>query len=68
MNEAASIGVLEGAEVVYIERIQAGLTRLGVDVRIGSRVPVYATAIGHAILSFLPRADAGRHPAGARRA
>ena len=55
VNEAASIGVLDGADVVYVERIQAGLTRLGVDVRIGSRVPVYATAIGQAILSGLPR-------------
>lgn len=56
LNEAASIGVLDGAEVVYIERIQAGIARLGVDVRIGSRVPVYSSAIGRAILAFLPRA------------
>jgi IclR family pca regulon transcriptional regulator len=55
LNEAASIGVLDGAEVVYIERIQAGIARLGVDVRIGSRVPVYSSAIGRAILAFLPR-------------
>ena len=55
VNEAASIGVLEGAEVVYVARVQAGLTRLGVDVRIGSRVPVHSTAIGQAILAFCPR-------------
>jgi IclR family pca regulon transcriptional regulator len=55
VNEAASIGVLDGADVVYIERIQAGIARLGVDVRIGSRVPVYSSAIGRAILAYLPR-------------
>lgn len=55
LNEAASIGVLDGADVVYIERIQAGIARLGVDVRIGSRVPVYSSAIGRAILAYLPR-------------
>lgn len=55
VNEAASVGVLEGSEIVYVERVQAGLTRLGVDIRIGSRVPVHSTAIGHAILAFLPR-------------
>jgi IclR family pca regulon transcriptional regulator len=55
VNEAASIGVLDGAEVVYVERVQAGLARLGVDVRIGNRVPVYSTAIGQALLAFLPR-------------
>ncbi|ALM85673.1 IclR family transcriptional regulator [Bordetella sp. N] len=54
VNEAASIGVLEGADVIYAERIQAGLTRLGVDIRIGSRVPAYSTAVGHAILAWLP--------------
>lgn len=55
VNEAASIGVLEGSEVFYAERMQAGLTRLGVDIRIGSRVPAYSTAVGHAILAWLPR-------------
>lgn len=55
INEAASIGVLDGADVIYVERIQAGLARLGVDIRIGSRVPAYSTAIGHAILAWLSR-------------
>jgi IclR family pca regulon transcriptional regulator len=53
--EAASVGVLDGASVLYVERVQAGIVRLGVDVRIGSRVPAYSSAIGHAILSALPR-------------
>lgn len=67
VNEAASIGVLEGAEVVYVERMQAGMTRLGVDVRIGSRVPVHSTAIGHAIVGFLPRSEQERILAAAPR-
>lgn len=56
INEAASVGVLDGSHILYVERIQAGLARLGVDTRIGSRVPAYATAIGHAVLAWLPRA------------
>jgi IclR family pca regulon transcriptional regulator len=55
VSEAASIGVLEGGDILYAERIQAGLTRLGVDIRIGSRVPAYCTAVGHSILAWLPR-------------
>ena len=47
--------MLDGSDIVYVERIQAGLVRLGVDVRIGSRAPVYSTAIGHAILAFMPQ-------------
>lgn len=57
INEAASIGVLDGADVIYIERIQAGLARLGVDIRIGSRVPAYSTAVGHAILAWHAKED-----------
>ena len=54
VNEAASIGVLEGSEIVYIDRVQANLVRLGVSVRVGSRIPAYCTALGHAILAHLP--------------
>jgi IclR family pca regulon transcriptional regulator len=55
INEAASIGVLDGSDVIYVERVQAGLARLGVDVRIGSRVPAYSSAVGHSILAWLPQ-------------
>ncbi len=55
VNEAASIGVLDGSSVVYVERVQAGLTQLGVDVRIGSRVAAYSSAVGQAVLAWLPR-------------
>ncbi|GAB3628966.1 IclR family transcriptional regulator [Pandoraea terrae] len=54
INEAASVAVLDGGNVMYAERIQAGLTRLGVDIRIGSSVPAYSSAVGHAILAWLP--------------
>ncbi len=60
VNEAASLGALEGGEIVYVERVQAGLTRLGVDVRIGSRVPAYYSAIGHALLAWLPATEQKR--------
>jgi len=58
VSEAASIGVLDGADIVYIDRVHAGLARLGVDIRIGSRIPAYYTAIGHSILSQLPKEQA----------
>jgi IclR family transcriptional regulator, pca regulon regulatory protein len=52
--EAASLAVSDGPDIVYVERIQAGFARLGVDVRIGSRAPAYSTAVGQAILAHLP--------------
>lgn len=53
--EAASLAVADGADIVYVERVHAGLARLAIDVRVGSRAPAYSTAVGHAILAFLPR-------------
>lgn len=56
VSEAASFGVLEGGDVLYIERVRAGFTRLGVDIRIGTKIPASISAIGQSILAFLPSA------------
>ena len=60
VREAASIGILDRDEVVYVERYHDGQARLGVDIRVGSRLPAYCTAIGHSILAYLPRTEARR--------
>jgi IclR family pca regulon transcriptional regulator len=60
VSEAASLGVLDGADILYVERVRAGLTRLGVDIRIGTNIPAVSGVIGHAILAFLPAAERDR--------
>lgn len=60
VSEAASLGVLDGADVLYIERVRAGLTRLGVDIRIGTTVPALCSAIGQSMIAFLPDKDLDR--------
>ena len=60
VSEAASLCVLDGSDVVYMERVHAGLVRLGVDIQIGSRIPAYYTAIGHSILAHLPPSEVKR--------
>lgn len=60
VNEAASLGVLDGGDILYIERVRAGVARLGVDIRIGTTIPAYCSAIGHAMLAFLPQRDCER--------
>ena len=67
VNEAASLGVLDGADVLYVDRVRAGLTRMGVDIRIGTTIPAFCSAIGQAILAYLPRADLQRVLASAPR-
>jgi IclR family transcriptional regulator, pca regulon regulatory protein len=59
-SEAASFGVLNGAEVLYIERVRAGVARLGVDIRLGTMVPARQSIIGHSILAFLPDGEVQR--------
>ena len=52
--DAASLGVLEGAGVVYVERAQAERGRRNLDRRVGSRTGAYAAALDHAILAWQP--------------
>jgi len=60
VNEAASLGVLDGADILYVERVRAGLTRLGVDIRIGTTIPAFWSTIGEAFLAYLPEAEFDR--------
>jgi IclR family pca regulon transcriptional regulator len=59
--DAGSLGVLEAGEIVYVERLQGGLSRHTVDRRPGTRIGAYATALGHAILAYLPRHEQIAH-------
>ncbi|MDB5778918.1 MAG: IclR family transcriptional regulator [Polaromonas sp.] len=52
--DAASLGMLDGADVIYLRRVDQGLARHKVDRRPGRRVRAYGAALGHAILAFLP--------------
>jgi IclR family pca regulon transcriptional regulator len=54
VNEAASLGVLDGADILYVERVRAGLIRIGVDIRIGTTIPAFWSTIGEAMMAFLP--------------
>ena len=60
VNEAAALSVLEEGDVIYLERVQAGIVRLGVDIRVGSRMPAYCVSPGRAILAYLPKDEQAR--------
>jgi IclR family transcriptional regulator, pca regulon regulatory protein len=51
--DAASLGVLDGSDVVYLQRFDTGLRRQNIDRRPGGRVPVYGAALGHVLLAWL---------------
>lgn len=51
--EAASLGILEGRDILYIDTIQcSGLIR--VNLPIGQKLPAYCSGLGKAILAFMP--------------
>lgn len=59
--DAASLGTLEQGEVIYLARIEAGMERHGMVRRPGTRIGAYATALGQAILAWLPRHEQVAH-------
>ena len=60
VSEAASLGVLSGTNVLYIERMRAGIMRLGVDIQIGTMIPAAGSVIGWAMLAHLPETERQR--------
>lgn len=53
VGETVNLGIRDGTDVVYIERI-AGTQSLGMRREIGSRTPLHASALGKALLAWLP--------------
>jgi DNA-binding IclR family transcriptional regulator len=52
-QETVHLAVREGAEIVYLEKVESTLT-IRMYSRIGRRAPLYCTGIGKAILAFEP--------------
>ena len=52
-TESASLGVLDGTEVVYAARVPVRRI-MSINVSVGTRVPAYATSMGRALLAWAP--------------
>ncbi|MBB2915037.1 IclR family acetate operon transcriptional repressor [Streptosporangium becharense] len=59
-RETAHLGILSGSNVVYID-VADSPQPVRIFSRVGDAVPAYATAVGKAILAFLPPADLREH-------
>lgn len=62
-GETVHVGVLEGVDVVYIDKIE-GRQAVRMASRIGSRVPAHASALGKVLLAELPDGEARARLAG----
>jgi len=52
-NETINFGYLDGSDIIHIEKVE-GNEILKIDSVLGSRAPAHCTALGKAILAFLP--------------
>lgn len=65
VGETVHLAVLDRAEVLYIERIEAQRS-LTMGSKLGARNPVYCTALGKAILAFSSESEVDQALAGCR--
>jgi IclR family pca regulon transcriptional regulator len=55
VNETvAGFAILEGCNILYVEQMRARSAPFGVDIRSGATIPATQSAVGRAILAFLP--------------
>jgi DNA-binding IclR family transcriptional regulator len=59
-GESAHLAVSVGKEIVFIDRVTSSET-LSVNTQIGAREPLFCTALGRAILAFLPDEELAPH-------
>ncbi|MCM2337772.1 MAG: helix-turn-helix domain-containing protein [Lysobacter sp.] len=65
VGEACSMAVLDGTEIVYLMRASSSRI-MSPSLNVGSRLPAYATSIGHILLAHLPEAELASYFAQAR--
>lgn len=53
-GETCSIGTLDGDHVVYLDRVESAAWTLRLELKVGSRVPLHAAAMGKLFLALLP--------------
>jgi DNA-binding IclR family transcriptional regulator len=56
-RETASVGILEGGSVLYVAIVN-GQQEFGIQMQAGTRHPTHCTALGKAMLAFMPWDDA----------
>ena len=53
LNESVNLASRDGTDLVYFERIQVKQI-ISIDLPIGARLPLYNTALGRCLITFLP--------------
>ncbi|WP_409300839.1 IclR family transcriptional regulator domain-containing protein [Peribacillus sp. SCS-155] len=57
VKESTNLAILDKADIVYLSRVNAAERIIGANLRVGSRLPYYATSLGKALVAWLPEED-----------
>jgi IclR family transcriptional regulator, pca regulon regulatory protein len=57
VKESTNLAILDGSEIVYVLRVNAAERIIGANLRVGSRLPYYATSLGKALVAWLPEPE-----------
>ena len=53
-GESCSISILDGTDIIYVARVSTKRI-MSINLDVGSRLPAYATSMGHVLLAYLPK-------------
>lgn len=59
-GESCSISILDGMDVLYVARVSTKRI-MSINLDVGSRLPAYATSMGHVLLANLPEDELDRY-------
>jgi IclR family pca regulon transcriptional regulator len=57
LKESTNLAILDGSEIVYVSRVNAAERIVGENLRVGSRLPYYATSLGKALVAWLSETE-----------
>jgi IclR family transcriptional regulator, pca regulon regulatory protein len=60
VKESTNLAVLDESEIVYVSRVNAAKQIIGANLRVGSRLPYYATSLGKALVAWLSEEERRR--------
>lgn len=55
-GESCSISILDGTHIIYVARVSTKRI-MSINLNVGSRLPAYATSMGHVLLANLPKEE-----------
>ena len=57
VKESTNLAILDGSEIIYVSRVNAAERIVGENLKVGSRLPYYATSLGKALVAWRPEME-----------